>query len=122
VILREVADAGTAAGGDGPLVRGLAAGEEPEEGGLPGPVRPDEPDTLAGPQVERQAGEQRAGAVTLGQPPGRQQDAHAALAAGVGGARDCPDPTILSAAGTIRVGPVSEVLCRRFTSTQTPAR
>jgi len=33
VLLREVADAGAAAGGHGPLVRGLAAGELPNDGG-----------------------------------------------------------------------------------------
>ena len=58
---------------------------------LPGPVGPDEPDPLAGPEVERQVGEQRAVAVALGQPLGTQQDAHAALAAGFGGARVRPD-------------------------------
>ena len=37
VVLRQVADAGAAAGGDGAGVGGLAAGEEPEQGGLARP-------------------------------------------------------------------------------------
>ena len=44
VLLRQVADAGAAAGGDGPVVGCLAAGEDLQQGGLPGPVGPEQPD------------------------------------------------------------------------------
>ena len=81
-----------------------------QQGRLAGPVRADQADPLAGAQVERQVGEQRPGAVALGQPLGAQQDGHAGLAAGFGD-RVCLDPTILSAAGTlIRRGGSSTIL------------
>ena len=70
---------------DTALVGVQQAGDDADERRLAGPVGPDEPDPLAGPQVERQVGEERAVAVALGQPLGTQQDAHAALAAGFGG-------------------------------------
>ena len=58
---------GPAADGAGAGVGRFQPGEDAQEGGLAGPVRADQPDPLAGPQVERQVGEQRPRAEALGQ-------------------------------------------------------
>jgi hypothetical protein len=57
VVLDQVPDPGPAADGPSAIVGRLDPGKDAQQGGLAGPVRPDEADPLACPQVERKPGE-----------------------------------------------------------------
>jgi uncharacterized protein YaiI (UPF0178 family) len=74
-LMEELRQTGAVTGGPGPMTKQdrsrflsrLDARQDFEQRRFARPVGSDQPDTLAGPQVERDAGEQRAGAVGLGE-------------------------------------------------------